>query len=52
MYVDDIDDVEELKDMLYEANQNFDKAISFADREQTWWDVCDIQERLDEIEQE
>ncbi|QBJ01160.1 hypothetical protein PBI_ARISSANAE_75 [Mycobacterium phage Arissanae] len=46
MYVDDVDDLDELADLLLEAEERLSACPS---SEQAAWDVEDIQGRIDEL---
>ena len=49
MYVDDVDDLEELGELLAEAQ---DRLYSDPTNEQAQWDVEDIEERITELNYE
>lgn len=51
MYVEDIDDLDELHDLYHRVRTWLYLSSNSAYTEQAQWDLVDIRERIDEIEQ-
>ncbi|BBX09467.1 hypothetical protein [Mycolicibacterium aichiense] len=49
MYVDDVDDLDELHDLLAEAH---DRLLANPGNEQAQWDIEDIENRLEQVKTE
>lgn len=50
MYVEDIDDLDELSALLAEAEDRYNFSYAYQDIEQAEWDMQDIQERINELQ--